>query len=130
MFRINTFKEYQSEYKRSVESPEHFWAEKAEHFTWRKKWDKVLDWNFTEPKANWFVGGKLNITENCLDRHLPHKANDIAFYWEANNPDEEGKKITYKQLHEDVCKLANVLKKLNVSKGDRVCIYMPMVPEA
>ncbi len=130
MFRINTFEEYQSEYKKSVESPEEFWAEKAEHFTWKKKWDKVLDWNFTEPKSNWFIGGKLNITENCLDRHLPHKANDIAFYWEANNPNEEGKKITYKQLYEDVCKLANVLKNQNIKKGDRVCIYMPMVSEA
>jgi acetyl-CoA synthetase len=130
MFRINTFEEYQSEYKKSVENPEGFWAEKAENFTWKRKWDKVLDWNFTEPKANWFIGGKLNITENCLDRHLPQKANDIAFYWEANNPNEEGKKITYKRLHEDVCKLANVLKKHGVKKGDRVCIYMPMVPEA
>ncbi|HXB42120.1 MAG TPA: acetate--CoA ligase [Bacteroidia bacterium] len=130
MFRINTFEEYQSEHKKSVENPENFWAEKAEHFSWKKKWDKVLDWNFTEPKANWFIGGKLNITENCLDRHLPKKANDIAFYWEPNNPDEEGKKITYKQLHEDVCRLANVLKKHGTKKGDRICIYMPMVPEA
>ncbi len=130
MFRINSFEEYKSEYKKSIDDPEKFWAEKAEHFTWKKKWDKVLDWNFAEPNVKWFVGGKLNITENCLDRHLPAKANDIAFHWEPNNPKEAGRKITYKELFEDVCRLANVLKKQGVKKGDRVCIYMPMVPEA
>ena len=129
MARITSFEQYQQEYKRSVENPEEFWAEQAEQFVWKKKWDKVLDWNFIEPKIEWFAGGKLNITENCMDRHLPERANQIAYYWEPNNPDEKGIKFTYKELYELVCKFANVLKNKGAKKGDRVCIYMPMVPE-
>ena len=129
MTRINSFEDYKNEYKRSVESPELFWAEQAEQFVWKKKWDKVLNWNFTEPKIEWFVNGKLNITENCLDRHLPERANQIAYYWEPNNPQEKAVELTYKQLHEQVCKFANVLKNNGAKKGDRICIYMPMVPE-
>lgn len=130
MFRINSLEEYNSAYKKSVEDPEGFWGGIAGHFTWKKNWDKVLDWNFSEPRVKWFTNGKLNITENCIDRHLPHKANDIAFFFESNDPKQEGRKITYRQLHDEVCKLANVLKDLGVKKGDRVCIYMPMTPEA
>lgn len=129
MYRISNFEEYKSEYKKSVDTPEKFWEEKAETFLWRKKWNKVLDWNFKEPNVKWFVNGKLNITENCLDRHLQEKANQVAFYWEPNNPQEKSRTITYKELHEEVCKFSNVLKKNNIQKGDRVCIYMPMVPE-
>jgi acetyl-CoA synthetase len=130
MFRINNMEEYRAEYKRSVEQPEAFWAEKAEYFTWKKKWDKVLEWNFTEPDVKWFIGGKLNITENCLDRHLEKKGDQVAFIWEPNDLREAVRKITYKELHAEVCRFANVLKKNGVKKGDRVCIYMPMVPEA
>lgn len=129
MKKITSFEEYKTEYKRSVENPEAFWEEQAEQFVWKKKWDKVLNWNFTEPKIEWFVNGKLNITENCLDRHLPARANQIAYYWEPNNPQEKAVELTYKQLHEQVCKFANVLKNNGAKKGDRVCIYMPMVPE-
>lgn len=130
MFRITNFEDYKAEYKHSVEDPENFWAEKAEHFVWKKKWNKVLDWNFSGPDVKWFVDGKLNITENCLDRHLKDKADQVAFYWEPNDPKEQGRKITYKDLHAEVCRFANVLKKSGIKKGDRVCIYMPMVPEA
>lgn len=128
-YRISSFEEYQIEYKKSVETPEQFWAEKAENFLWRKKWDKVLEWNFTEPDVKWFIGGKLNITENCLDRHLAERGNQTAIIWEPNNPKEEGRKLTYNELHEEVCRFANVLKNNGAKKGDRICIYMPMVPE-
>ncbi len=127
--RIRTFEDYQREYKKSVDQPEAFWAEQAESFVWKKKWDKVLNWNFKEPKVEWFVNGKLNITENALDRHLATRANQVAILWEPNEPSEAAVKITYKELHEKVCQFANVLKAHGVKKGDRVCLYMPMVPE-
>ncbi|MFZ9955749.1 MAG: acetate--CoA ligase [Flavobacteriales bacterium] len=127
--RIRTFEDYQREYKKSVDQPEAFWAEQAESFVWKKKWDKVLNWNFKEPKVEWFVNGKLNITENALDRHLATRANQVAILWEPNEPSEPTVKITYKELHEKVCQFANVLKAHGVQKGDRVCLYMPMVPE-
>lgn len=130
MLKIKTFADYQNEYKQSVENPEAFWEEKASHFTWRKKWDKVLNWNFKDYSAEWFVNGKLNITENCIDRHLPTKGNDTAFVWESNFEDKPNRVITYQQLHDEVCRLANVLKSFGVKKGDRVCIYLPMIPEA
>jgi acetyl-CoA synthetase len=129
LFKINSEEEYKLEYKKSIENPEEFWAEKAARFKWIKKWDKTLDWNFIEPKVNWFINGKLNITENCLDIHARNTPNKIAYLWEANNPEEGAKTYTYKQLLEEVCKCANALKTLGVSKGDRVCIYLPMVPE-
>lgn len=129
MKTINSFDEYLSEYKLSVENPEEFWGDKADSFVWKKKWDKVLDWNFSEPKINWFSGGKLNITENCLDRHAAKNPNKIAYIWEPNNPEEKEIKITYKELLDEVCKLGNVLKNKGVKKGDRVCLYMPMIPE-
>ncbi len=127
--RITSFEQYQSEYKKSVENPETFWADKADAFVWRKKWDQVLDWNFIEPKIKWFQGGKLNITENCLDRHLATKKNQTAVIWEPNDPNEKGIQVTYEELHQQVCKFANVLKNNGANKGDRICIYMPMVPE-
>ena len=127
--RITNFEEYRSEYKKSVDNPEAFWADKADSFVWRKKWDKVLEWNFTEPNVKWFIGGKLNITENCLDRHLPSRSNQKAIIWEPNNPDEKGRTLTYSELHKQVCQFANTLKKQGAKKGDRICIYMPMIPE-
>lgn len=129
MQRITSFEQYQQEYTYSVENPEAFWAEQAEQFTWQKKWDKVLEWNFDEPKIKWFIGGKLNVTENCLDRHLKERADQTAILWEPNDPNETARKISYKELHADVCRFANVLKKNGAKKGDRICIYMPMVPE-
>jgi len=129
MKRITSFDDYQQEYKQSVENPEAFWAEQAEQFTWQKKWDKVLDWNFTEPNVKWFAGGKLNITENCLDRHLAKKGKQTAIIWESNDPNEASRKITYEELHKEVCRFANVLKNNGANKGDRICLYMPMIPE-
>lgn len=127
--KISSYEEYEAAYTRSVTNPEGFWGDIAETFTWQKKWDKVLDWNFADPKVEWFVNGKMNITENCLDRHLETKGDQVAYYWEPNDSDDEGRKITYRELYEDVCRFANVLKRKGVKKGDRVCLYMPMVPE-
>lgn len=127
--RIQTLAEYEKAYAQSVNDPENFWAEIASAFSWRKKWDRVLEWNFREPDIKWFVGGKLNITENCLDRHLAQRGDQVAMIWEPNNPDEAAKKITYRELHAAVCRFANVLKKNGAKKGDRICIYMPMIPE-
>lgn len=129
MTTITTLEQYHLEYKKSIENPEQFWADKAEQFTWSKKWDTVLNWNFSEPKIEWFVGGKLNITENCLDRHLATRGNQVAYYWEPNNPNQQAVTLTYNQLHEQVCKFANVLKNNGAKKGDKICIYMPMVAE-
>lgn len=127
--RIRTLEEYHQAYKKSVEAPEKFWDEIAESFVWRKKWDKTLEWNFEEPKINWFINGKLNITENCLDRHLKTRGNKLALIWEPNDPKERFVRYTYKELHEKVCQFANVLKNNGAKKGDRICIYMPMIPE-
>ncbi len=129
MKAIQTFEDYQREYKRSIETPEAFWAQVASDFVWRKKWDNVLKWDFYKAEVKWFEGGKLNITENCIDRHLATRANQTAIIWEPNNPNDEAKRITYKELHEQVCKVGNVLKAHGIKKGDRVCIYMPMIPE-
>jgi acetyl-CoA synthetase len=128
-YQIKSFEQYQQDYKKSIEQPNIFWAQIAEHFTWKKKWDEVLNWNFTEPKIEWFKGGKLNITENCLDRHLEKRGNTAAIIWEPNNPNEPSKILTYKELHTQVCLFAQALKNNNVKKGDRVCIYMGMIPE-
>jgi acetyl-CoA synthetase len=128
-FKINSLEQYHEDYKKSVEEPEAFWGDVASSFYWRKKWDKVLDWNFTEPKIEWFKGGKLNITENCIDRHLATMADKPAIIWEPNNPEERTRIVTYARLHKRVCQFAQVLKNNGVKKGDRVCIYMGMVPE-
>jgi acetyl-CoA synthetase len=126
---ISSFADYQEHYKMSVENPEAFWEKIANNFVWRKKWSKVLEWDFHKPEVKWFIGGKLNITENCIDRHLPARANQVAIIWEPNDPKDEARKITYQTLYEEVCKVANMLKANGIRKGDRVCIYMPMVPE-
>jgi acetyl-CoA synthetase len=128
-FKIDTFEQYQSIYTHSVEAPEAFWAAVADNFLWKRKWDKVLDWNFQEPQIKWFEGAQLNITENCLDRHLSAKANQPAIIWEPNNPKGAHRVLTYQELYEQVCAFAHVLQRNGVKKGDRICIYMPMVPE-
>ncbi len=127
--KINSFEEYQAEYNKSINQPKEFWEEKAKHFYWREKWENVLEWNFEEPNVKWFVNGKLNITENCLDRHLETLGNKVAIIWEPNNPEEEVVKLTYNELHQKVCEFANVLLNNGAKKGDRICLYMPMVPE-
>ena len=127
--KISSYNEYKTNYIKSVDNPEAYWEEIAETFTWKKKWDSVLHWEFDSPSVKWFEGGQLNITENCLDRHLAKRGDKIALLWEPNDPNEEAIKITYYQLHEKVCQAANMLKNNGVQKGDRVCLYMPMVPE-
>ncbi len=128
-YQIKSLEEYNSAYKKSVEDPEKFWADIAENFTWKNKWDKVLEWNFKEPKIKWFINGKLNITENCLDRWAESQPDTPAIIWEPNDPESHRRKFSYKELLLKVMQFANVLKNNNVKKGDRVCIYMPMVPE-
>lgn len=127
--QITTLEDYKTTYQLSVDQPEQFWAGIADNFLWRKKWDKVLSWNFSEPDIKWFEGAKLNITENCLDRHLAEHGDKPAIIWEPNDPQKDSITLSYKILHEQVCRFANVLKKNGVQKGDRICIYMPMVPE-
>lgn len=127
--KIHSFRKYKEDYKKSIENPEAFWAEVAENFYWQKKWDTILEYDFQKPSVKWFEGAKLNITENCLDRHLEKLGNKTAIIWEPNNPDEESRHITYRQLYVKVSKFANVLKKKGIQKGDRVCLYMPMIPE-
>ena len=129
-YHIKNLEEYYKVYRKSIREPELFWEEIAEeHFNWHKKWDKVLSWDFKKPEVKWFDGAKLNITENCIDRHLRTRGNKTAIIFEPNNPDEEALHITYKQLHERVNRLANVLTNKGIKKGDRVCIYLPMIPE-
>lgn len=127
--QIKTLADYKKAYEESVADPAAFWERQAETFDWKKKWDKVLDWNFEEPNVKWFQGGKLNITENCIDRHLADKADQVAILWEPNNPDQPNRTLTYQELHDEVAKTANALKANGIEKGDRVCFYMPMVPE-
>ncbi|MBL7783658.1 MAG: acetate--CoA ligase [Saprospiraceae bacterium] len=127
--QIKSFDEYKAVYERSVTDPEGFWAEQAATFQWKKPWKQVLKWNFREPNVKWFLGGKLNITENVLDRHLATRSKQTAIIWEPNDQKAKAKKITYKQLYQQVCQFANALKAQGIRKGDRVCIYMPMTPE-
>ncbi|SNT20177.1 acetyl-coenzyme A synthetase [Ekhidna lutea] len=128
--RISSLLEYTQTYDRSIKDPEKFWSEIADSFTWRKKWSKTLEWNFKDPNVKWFVDGKLNITENLLDRHLEDRGDQVAILWEPNDPNEKGQSITYKELHAKVCQFSNTMIANGVGKGDRVIIYMPMVPEA
>ncbi len=128
-YQIKSLEEYNAAYKKSVEDPEGFWGDIAENFAWKKKWDSVLEWDFKEPKIEWFKGAKLNITENCIDRHLETMGDKPAIIWEPNNPEERTRVVTYSRLHKRVCQFAQVLKNNGVKKGDRVCIYMGMVPE-
>ena len=127
--QIKSLTEYKKVYRQSVKDPEGFWASQAETFTWKKKWKKVLDWDFRGPDVKWFVGGKLNITENAIDRHLKDKADQTAIIWEPNDPSQPYKTYTFQELHDVVCQAANMLKANGIKKGDRVCFYMPMVPE-
>ncbi|HET8736245.1 MAG TPA: acetate--CoA ligase [Pricia sp.] len=129
-YHIKHLEEYFQVYRKSVRNPEAFWEEIAEeHFVWNKKWDKVLRWDFSKPEIKWFEGAKLNITENCLDRHLSVRGDKTAILFEPNDPEEAAQHITYRELHERVCRMANVLKDCGIKKGDRVCIYLPMIPE-
>jgi acetyl-CoA synthetase len=129
-YHIKHLEEYYQVYRKSVRNPENFWEEIAEeHFVWRKRWDNVLSWDFSKPEVKWYEGAQLNITENCIDRHLRTRGNKTAILFEPNDPKEEAEHITYKQLHERVCEFANVLKDEGIKKGDRVCIYLPMIPE-
>jgi len=128
-FRINSFEEYEEQYKLSTERPEDFWGQIASNYQWQKPWDKTLEWEFDSPDVKWFLNAKLNITENCLDRHLEKRGNKLALIWEPNDPKERFVRMTYRELHEEVCRTANVLKKHGLGKGDRVAIYMPMIPE-
>lgn len=128
-YQIKTLDAYNKAYKESVKNPEKFWSNIAKNFTWRKKWDKVLNWDFKDYNVKWFEGAKLNITENCLDRHLEKNGNTPAIIWESNDPEEHHRVLTYKELHFKVMQFANVLKNNGVQKGERVCIYMGMIPE-
>jgi len=127
--QISSFAEYFQKYQESVKDPEGFWAEIAEDYIWHKKWDKVLDWNFKDPDVNWFKGGQLNITENIFERHLPERKDQIALIWEPNDPKEDNVKLTYGQLFDKVKEYANALLNLGIKKGDRIAIYLPMIPE-
>ena len=128
-YQIKNIEQYHHDYKSSIDDPAEFWSTIAEHFTWKKKWHTTLNWNFSEPKIEWFKGAKLNITENCLDRHLEKFGETPALIWEPNDPDEHHRILTYRKLYEKVCQFSHVLKNNGVQKGDRVCIYMGMIPE-
>lgn len=131
-FQLKNIEEYKEAYQKSVSNPEIFWETIAREFRWMKPWDKGLNWRFEgegAPVIEWFKGGKLNITENCLDRHLQTIPDQPALIWEPNNPDEHYRILTYRQLHQKVIAFANVLKNNGVKKGERVCIYMGMIPE-
>ncbi len=124
-----SFTEYTQAYEQSVLNPDQFWDEHAKKFQWKKAYDQVVEWNFSEPKIEWFKGGKLNITENCIDRHLESKGDQTAIVWVPNDPNSPDRKISFKELHEEVNRWSNLLTNKGIQKGDRVCLYMPMVPE-
>ena len=128
-YQISNLEEYHQAYQKSIKQPAQFWEEIAQNFTWKKKWDSVSEWNFKDPKIEWFKGAQLNITENCLDRHLNKFGNQAAIIWEPNNPDEPSRELTYNDLYKQVCQFSHVLKNNGVKKGDTVCIYMGMIPE-
>ncbi|MBW2983725.1 acetate--CoA ligase [Candidatus Woesearchaeota archaeon] len=125
---VKSIDEYKKLYEESIKDPESFWAKKAEELHWFKKWDKVFSWDTEEVKCQWFIGGKTNVSYNCLDRHLDKRGDKVAIIWQGE-PEDDIKKFTYKELHKEVCRFANVLKKKGIKKGDRVCIYLPMIPE-
>ena len=127
--RIKSFDEYKEKYKQSVDNPDGFWDQIARSFIWRMPYHTVCEWNFEQPDVKWFLGGKLNITENCLDRHLEQRGNKLALIWEPNDPKERFVRWTYRELYEKVCEFANALKAQGIQKGDRVVVYMPMIPE-
>ena len=128
-YQISNLEEYHQAYQKSIKQPAQFWEEIAQNFTWKKKWDSVSEWNFKDPKIEWFKGAQLNITENCLDRHLNKFGDQAAIIWEPNNPNEQNRVLTYNDLYKQVCQFSHVLKNNGVKKGDTVCIYMGMIPE-
>lgn len=128
-YQISNLEEYHQAYQKSIKQPAQFWESIAQNFTWKKKWDSVSEWNFKDPKIEWFKGAQLNITENCLDRHLKNFGNHAAIIWEPNNPNEQNRVLTYNDLYKQVCQFSHVLKNNGVKKGDTICIYMGMVPE-
>ena len=129
MIEIKSMDDYRQLYQKSIDDPHGFWGDVAETYHWRKKWDRVQSGDFTDVNMKWFEGGKLNITENCLDRHLDKNGEKIALIYEPNQPDILKHTMTYRELHAEVCRFANVLEKLGIKKGDRVCMYMSMIPE-
>lgn len=128
-YQIKSLEQYHEDWKESIENPEQFWGNIGQHFQWKKPWESVLEWNFKEPSVKWFNGAQLNITENCIDRHLKDKANQPAIIWEPNDPNDHHRMLTYAQLYLKVNQFAHVLKNNGVKKGDRVCLYMGMIPE-
>lgn len=129
-YQINNLEEYFKHYKKSIREPKKFWDKiAAENFTWYQQWDKVVDFNMAEAEIKWFTGAKVNITKNCIDRHLAKKGDKTAIIFEPNDPNEEALHISYNELYERVSKMANVLRDQGIEKGDRVCIYLPMIPE-
>ena len=126
---IKSLSEFEQTTAQAKENPDGFWSKVASEFEWKSPWKKTLDYDFSKPEVKWFVGGKLNITESCLDRHLVTQPNKTAILFEPNDPTEAAQHITYKELHKRVCQTANMLKANDAKKGDRICIYMPMVPE-
>ncbi|TAE14732.1 MAG: acetate--CoA ligase [Bacteroidetes bacterium] len=128
-YQITSLEQYKQQYQQSIENPAAFWNDVAQHFTWKKPWNQTLEWEFTSPKVQWFQGAQVNITENCLDRHLPQNAHTPALIWEPNDPTEHQRVFTYQDLYDKVCQFAHVLTNNGVQKGDRVCIYMGMIPE-
>ncbi len=129
IFRIKSIEEYHDQYQKSLDHPEKFWEGIANYYQWFKTWDKTLEWEFETPSIQWFKGGQLNITVNCLDRHLKDRGNKLAIIWEPNDPREKAVRLTYRELFEEVCQYANILKKYGIKKGDRVALYMPMIPD-
>ena len=127
--QIGNLEEYHDAWSRAAADPEAFWEEQASSFEWHAPWESVVEWDFRKPEVRWFDGARLNITENCLDRHLATRGDQVALLWEPNEPGDEVRTLTYSQLHAEVCRLANAFKAQGVKKGDRVCLYMPMVPE-
>ena len=116
-YQVQSLEQYHTAYADSLRNPEGFWADVAQHFTWKKPWESVLEWNFTEPAVTWFKGGKLNIAENCIDRHLPTHGDKPAFIWEPNNPEERTRIVTYNRLHKRVCQVAQMLVNNGVKKA-------------
>ncbi len=127
--KISSHEEYTNAFNESINNPNDFWGEVAHSFSWKKKWDKVFSGGFEKADYKWFEGGRLNITENCLDRYLESIGDKTAIIWEPNNPSEKNRQLTYRELHEEVCRFSNALEKTGVNKGDTVCLYMPMIPE-
>ena len=128
-YQVRTYDQYVAACQAAAQDPEAFWSGVAEHFRWKRKWDKVLEWNFEEPRIEWFSGAQLNITENCLDRHLDARGDQPALIFEPNDPSDHARVLSYRELHFKVMQFAQVLKNNGVQKGDRVCLYMGMIPE-